>query len=196
MIGIPLGLLYANAGEWLIHKYVLHGIGKNKKSFFSFHWSEHHRTSRKQGFFDPDYERSVFGNHAQGKEALALVGLVALHLPLFPVAPFFTSTVCYAAANYFYKHRKAHLDPAWAKQHLKHHYDHHMGIDQDANWGVTRPWFDWLMGTRIDYAYDEKGRPIREHVEKPIVIKPQGVAAEATQQATQRPSHPPPRRAA
>ena len=43
MLGIPLGLLYANASEWLIHHYVLHGLGKKKRSFWSFHWGEHHR---------------------------------------------------------------------------------------------------------------------------------------------------------
>jgi sterol desaturase/sphingolipid hydroxylase (fatty acid hydroxylase superfamily) len=161
MLGIPLGLLYANAGEWLIHKYVLHGVGKNKKSFWNFHWGEHHRASRKHGFSDPDYERTPFANNAQGKEALALVGLVALHLPLFTVAPLFTATVCYSAADYYFKHKRAHLDPAWAKQNLKHHYDHHMGTEQDANWCVTRPWFDWLMGTRVDYSYDERGRVIK-----------------------------------
>ena len=161
MLGVPLALLYANAGEWLIHKYVLHGLGKKKKSFFSFHWAEHHRACRKHAFADPDYERPLIGNHAQGKEALALVGLMVAHAPLFPVAPWFTATVWYSALDYFYKHRRSHLDPAWAKVHLKHHYDHHMGREQDANWCVTRPWFDHIMGTRIDYAYDEAGRPLR-----------------------------------
>ncbi|RYZ84400.1 MAG: hypothetical protein EOO68_31675, partial [Moraxellaceae bacterium] len=28
-------------------------------------------------------------------------------------------------------------------------YDHHMNSNQDANWCVTRPWFDYVMGTRI-----------------------------------------------
>ena len=149
MIGVPLGLLYANAGEWFIHKYVLHGVGKKKDSFWSFHWSEHHRACRKQAFRDPDYERSVFGKHAQGKEALAVTGLMLAHLPLLPVAPWFTATVCYASLNYLRKHRRAHLDPVWGRQHLKHHYDHHMGRDQDRNWCVTRPWFDWIMGTRV-----------------------------------------------
>jgi hypothetical protein len=158
MIGIPLGLLYANAGEWVIHKYVLHGLGKKKSSFWNFQWGEHHRACRKHGFRDPDYERSIFGNHAQGKEALGVLGIALAHAPLFPVAPWFTATVWYSAANYFYKHRRSHLDPEWAKRHLKHHYDHHMGIEQDANWCVTRPWFDVLLGTRIDYRYDEKGR--------------------------------------
>src|SRR4051812_45656751 len=144
MLGIPLGLLYANAGEWLIHKYVLHGLGKKKGSFFSFHWAEHHRACRKHEFFDPDYRRSMFGKHAQGKEALAIAALMVAHAPLLPVAPLFTATVWYSAVNYFIKHRKAHLDPEWAKRHLKHHFDHHMGREQDANWCVTQPWFDFL----------------------------------------------------
>jgi sterol desaturase/sphingolipid hydroxylase (fatty acid hydroxylase superfamily) len=168
MLGIPLGLLYSNAGEWLIHKYVLHGLGKKKGSFFSFHWAEHHRAARKHDFFDPDYQRSVFGQHAQGKEALAIAALMIAHAPLLPVAPVFTATVWYSALNYFYKHRRAHLDPEWAKRHLKHHFDHHMGREQDANWCVTKPWFDYLLGTRIDYAYDAQGKPIKERVEKPL----------------------------
>lgn len=148
MIGIPLGLLYANAGEWLIHKHLLHGAGRKKGSFFRFHWMEHHRECRLREMRDSDYERSVFGFHAQGKEALCLVAVAAAHLPLFPVAPFFTGTVLYSVANYYRVHKRAHLDPEWAKTHLPWHYDHHMAPDQDANWGVTRPWSDWVMGTR------------------------------------------------
>jgi len=171
MIGIPIGLLYANAGEWLIHKYVLHGLGKKKQSFWNFHWGQHHRAARTHAFLDPDYEQSVFGRHAQGREALALAGLVIAHLPLFPIAPFFTATVCYAAANYYRTHKRAHLDPEWAKQHLKHHYDHHMGANQDANWCVTRPWFDHLMGTRVDYTYTESARGKRTAQPQPAAAR-------------------------
>ena len=175
MIGIPIGLLYANASEWFIHKYVLHGVGKKKSSFWSFHWSEHHRAARKNKFRDPDYERSVFGKHAQGKEALAVVGLMVAHAPLFPFAPYFTATVMYSALNYLHKHKKAHLDPAWAKEHLRHHYDHHMGSEQDANWCVTQPWFDHIMGTRIEYEYDERGRPHVKPAAEPATLE--GAAA-------------------
>ena len=49
MIGFPIGALVANAGEWLIHKYVLHGLGRRKKSMWAFHWHEHHRSSRRNG---------------------------------------------------------------------------------------------------------------------------------------------------
>jgi hypothetical protein len=158
MLGLPLGLLYANAGEWLIHRYVLHGLGKKKTSFWSFHWGEHHRAARKQDFHDPDYKRSPFGNHAQGKELVAVLALMVAHAPMFPLAPWFTAGVWYSALRYLHVHKKAHLDPEWAKKHLKHHYDHHMGLDQDKNWGVTHDWFDVLLGTRADYSYDERGR--------------------------------------
>jgi hypothetical protein len=28
-----------------------------------------------------------------------------------------------------------------------------MGKNQDMNWCVTRPWFDWILGTRERYAF-------------------------------------------
>lgn len=156
MIGIPLGLLAANATEWMVHKYVLHGLGKKKSSFWSFHWHEHHAESRTNAMADPHYNRSVFGKHSQGKEAAALVGAAIAVAPLFPVAPFFVGTAWYSTLNYYRKHKRSHQDPEWAREHLTWHYDHHMGPKQDANWCVTRPWFDILMGTRVPYAYTER----------------------------------------
>ena len=151
MIGIGFGLLYANAGEWGLHKYLLHGLGRRKQSFWSFHWHDHHRNVRKNEHIDEHYGRSLFGWNAQSKEALGLVGLGLLHAPLFPVAPFFTGAVWYSTWNYYRVHKRSHEDTAWAREHLPWHYDHHMGPDQDANWCVTRPWFDDLMGTRRPY---------------------------------------------
>ncbi len=153
MIGIPLGLLYANAGEWLIHKHVLHGLGRDRKSFWRFHWHEHHRESRLHGFRDQHYERRLFdGWHAQSREAAALAAAAVLHLPLLPIAPYFTAAVLISIANYYRVHKKSHQDPAWAREHLRWHYDHHMGPNQHANWCVSFPWFDHLMGTREPYA--------------------------------------------
>ncbi|GAB5477602.1 MAG: hypothetical protein Marn2KO_10690 [Marinobacter nauticus] len=37
----------------------------------------------------------------------------------------------------------------WGKKAIPWHYDHHMNTNQDANWCVIRPWFDYIMGTRI-----------------------------------------------
>ena len=36
-----------------------------------------------------------------------------------------------------------------AREHLPWHVDHHLGRNQDTNWCVTKPWFDYIMGTRV-----------------------------------------------
>jgi len=158
MIGIPLGLLYSNMSEWVIHKYVLHGLGQNKKRpLWSFHWHEHHKNARMNEQRDPNYTKPPFKEwNAQSKELLGLVGLAAVHLPLLPVAPFFTLTVWYCGINYYRVHKRSHLDPEWGKKHVPWHVDHHMGPDQNTNWCVTKPWFDHVMGTRKPYIGTEK----------------------------------------
>lgn len=162
MIGFPLGVLYLNLGEWLVHRYVLHGLGRRRDSFWSFHWHEHHKHARKREMGDPDYERSVVGAHAQGKEAAALLGAALLHLPLARRAPWFTAGVVLSIANYYRVHRRSHRDPAWAREHLPWHYDHHMGPDQDANWCVSHDWFDRILGTRKPFVGTEAERAQRE----------------------------------
>ncbi len=151
---IVLGLVYANILEWLIHKHVLHGLGKSKKSVFSFHWKRHHKASRQCDFYDEDYA-TVFSWNGNSKEIFGLLFLLVVHFPLYFVAIWLYLTLCYSCANYYYKHRRSHRDPQWAKEHLRWHYDHHMGKNQDVNWGVSRPWADWLFGTRVKYQYDE-----------------------------------------
>jgi sterol desaturase/sphingolipid hydroxylase (fatty acid hydroxylase superfamily) len=56
--------------------------------------------------------------------------------------------------RYFYMHQKSHRDVEWGKKHIPWHYDHHMGKNQDANWGVTTAIWDLIMGTREKH-YDE-----------------------------------------
>lgn len=167
MIGIPLGIAYTCAAEWVIHKHILHGIGKKKSSFWSFHFHDHHKSARQADMIDEAYQKPVFEdlNSPQAKELISLMALGALHLPLAPVAPFFVGTVLYHAAKYYRVHKRSHQDPQWAKEHLPWHYDHHMGKDQDQNWGVTYPYFDMLMGTRQRYVgtqtYEEDQKRMR-----------------------------------
>ena len=149
MLGIPLGLLTANAVEWGMHKYVLHGMGKKRGTFWAFHFHEHHREVREHGYYDPNYERFPLGMHAQGKEAWALIASAVAVTPLFPVAPFFVGTLWYSSLNYYRVHKKSHMNPAWGEQRVPWHFDHHMGNNPGANWCVTRPWFDYIMGTRV-----------------------------------------------
>jgi sterol desaturase/sphingolipid hydroxylase (fatty acid hydroxylase superfamily) len=163
MLGIPLGLLYANASEWVIHKYVLHGPeAKKPGGDWSFHWLEHHRNVRIKDFRDPAYEKPLTEWNAQTKEVAALIAAGLLHAPLFPIAPFFTATLWYSMVNYYRVHKRSHLDPEWAREHLPWHYDHHMGVDQDKNWCVTRPWWDIVMGTRVPHIGTERDRKEQE----------------------------------
>lgn len=180
MLGFPLGILYANALEWGIHRWILHGLGRNPRNFFGFHWHEHHRASRKHGGRDPAYERPVYSSvNAQSKELLGMAAIGVLHAPLWPVAPWFSLGLLYSGVNYYRKHKKAHLDPDWAREHLPWHFDHHMGPDQDANWCVTRPWFDQLMGTRKPYLGTPEEKAATARFEKRrarAIVKPAGSA--------------------
>ncbi len=167
MIGIPVALAVANATEWLVHKHLLHGLGRKKDSFWAFHWHDHHRNTRKNGHVDPDYKAPLFRRwNGQSKEAVALAVATLALVPLVPLAPFYVGTMVYCAVNYYRKHKRAHLDPAWARAHLPWHYDHHMGPDQHANWCVTHPWMDELMGTRIPYVGTDRERADRERADR------------------------------
>ncbi|MDD1613503.1 MAG: hypothetical protein LUP98_02485 [Methylococcaceae bacterium] len=145
-----LGLLYANAGEWLMHKYILHALGKKPHSFWAYHLHEHHAVCTSNSMLDPGYQMLTLTTwNTQSKELMVLAGIVLLHVPMFLIFPSFTGAVYASLALYYYKHRKAHLDPAWARRHLRWHYEHHLGGNTCANWCVTWPWFDYLLGTRV-----------------------------------------------
>ncbi len=159
MIGFPIALLFANGFEWYAHKYVLHGTprpGKGRTSprpaLMKAHWA-HHKVCRQQDFDEPGY-REGLSNERVRLEATSLALTAGAFTILAPVAPFFVLGAWYSAGRYYYVHRRAHLDHAWAKQHVPWHYDHHMNSNQDANWCVTRPWFDYLMGTRVISSID------------------------------------------
>src|SRR5690606_224602 len=63
LLSIPAGLLLGNFVEWFFHKYVLHGLGKTRGTFWSFHFHEHHRNARRHDFYDPCYRRFPLGWH-------------------------------------------------------------------------------------------------------------------------------------
>jgi sterol desaturase/sphingolipid hydroxylase (fatty acid hydroxylase superfamily) len=150
--GGALGLLYANVGEWWVHKILFHRIGRRRGTLPDFHHFEHHPHARRNGMIDPDYQRSVFGWHAQGKE-MAFWAVVAVgHAPVALVWPSLVGGLYLSVALFYVAHKRAHTDPAWARRWLPWHYDHHMGPNPEANFCVTFPWFDHVMGTRVPYV--------------------------------------------
>jgi len=151
---IPLAIIYAQLMEWIIHKYVLHNMGKNKKNWFAFHWHHHHKNCKKNNGADPHYEQ-WYAHSSVWKEIIGLTFLLFMHIFLASFAPFFFITLVCLSIRYFYLHRKSHIDVEWGKKNLPWHHDHHMGKTQDANWGVTTDWVDRVAKTRIKYTKEE-----------------------------------------
>jgi sterol desaturase/sphingolipid hydroxylase (fatty acid hydroxylase superfamily) len=144
LIQILIGLLAANILEWVVHKYLLHEWGKKKSSMFSFHWRDHHRITRKEGFID----KSV-----STKEVFAVLLLCFILSPIYYLLPIFYIAMFFHAMVYLVIHNISHRYPKWAFRNFRWHYDHHMGTDQDKNWCVVHPLADYIFGTRRKYEY-------------------------------------------
>lgn len=155
LLQLAAGFLYANLFEWLWHKYVFHGLGKKKKSRFSSHWRKHHRAVRKNSYIDEAYKEFSGFTKDPMREVYELLLAALVHSPLFFIFPYFAGWLWFHAGLYFYIHRKSHLNPDWAKKWVPWHYDHHMGKNQDANWCVTFPFWDYILGTRLYFLSHE-----------------------------------------
>ncbi|BBL75897.1 sterol desaturase family protein [Methylomagnum ishizawai] len=147
MIGFVAGLLAENAGEWALHKFILHGLGRAPDSIWHYHWCDHHRLSRRHAMLDPGYQTSPLHWNTHGKEVLLLLAIALPHLPLLAVAPGYVAGVYCALVAYYLRHRRAHRDPEWARRYLPWHWEHHLGTNPEANFCTTWPGCDWLMGT-------------------------------------------------
>jgi hypothetical protein len=154
MISFFAGILYVNAGEWFIHRYVLHGLGKKKDSFWNFHWKDHHHACRKNDMLDNAYSSSSKSKNEstslnpQEKETLMLCLAALGHLPLAVISPGFVSGVLFSIASYYFLHKLSHIKPNWAKKWLPWHYEHHMMGNQEHSWCVTFPLLDTIFRTR------------------------------------------------
>lgn len=141
------GIVVANVGEWLIHRYVLHGLGKRRDSFWSFHWHDHHRSCRKNDFSDSKYDRFLPRGTSRLKEAFGLIGLLGVSSAIWPLSPGFSAGLLTSLVSYYVVHTTVHKYPEFGKKWFKHHYEHHMLGDQQHSWCVTFPLTDMIMGT-------------------------------------------------
>ena len=150
-----LGIFFGNVYEYLLHKYVLHGLGKVKKSYFSSHWHIHHRTARKNNFEDISY-KNIFSINSNAKRELKHIGILfILNFPIYFLCPAIYFGLVFNGILYFLIHRYSHLNPAWAKKYLPWHYEHHMGKNQDKNWCVTLPITDKIVLFLEKYVYNK-----------------------------------------
>lgn len=160
--GFLVGLVVANGFEWIAHKYILHGTHRSGKPRYSpvpdsmkSHW-EHHREVRKTDFYDHGYVEGISNWRTKNEIISLAVVATSTSLMFYPVSKGMAAAAVYSACNYYYIHRRAHLEPDWAMKKIPWHYDHHMNSNQDANWCVTKPWFDYVLGTRVISSKDLK----------------------------------------
>jgi hypothetical protein len=137
-----VGWLYGHIVEYSVHKYILHDNKRFIKAF-KYHFGTHHKIARKCEMYDKNYEPFLSKN--QLFEPFALSLLLLSHLPLAFVFPFFYLALLYSAFMYYTLHRKSHIDVEWGRKWLPWHYEHHMGIDQNKNWGVRLPLIDKII---------------------------------------------------
>lgn len=154
--------MVANGFEWITHKYIWHGVHRKGKARYSpvpssmgSHWQHHHQV-RQMAFKDICYDEDIHHFRTRHEIASWVVVASVFGVGFYPWSKEMALATVYSAANDDFIHRRAHLDPEWAKRHSSWHYDHHMNRHQDANWCVTKPWFDYLLGTRVISSLDLK----------------------------------------
>jgi len=138
---ILLAIIYANFLEWFVHKYVLHGIGKRKGSYWSDHYSVHHLNYHLHAGKDPDYT-----DYKLTSEIIGLAGMSVLHIPVCLLSPAAYVTLVIYAIFYYFVHRYSHVNPTWGKKWIPWHIEHHRG--KEMNWCVLFPLADHVMRTR------------------------------------------------
>ena len=134
---------YSHVLEYYLHK-VMHNY-KKFPFFFKHHFSGHHKISRNNEMRDDSYiniytKSSLF-------EVLSLLAGALIHLPLVFFFPYAYITLLLCVGQYYWLHRKAHIDVEWGKKNMPWHYKHHMSKDQHKNWGVRSDMIDKIMKT-------------------------------------------------
>lgn len=144
-------VIVGNFVEYIVHKYVLHGLGANKKSIWSFHWHEHHNIVRKNNGLDPSYNNKILSKGIHNKEIYSLLFGFLLILPILYISTAFFIGLTFHIFLYYFLHKQSHLNVNFCKKYMPWHYDHHMGKNQNLNWCVTFPLFDYVFKTRKKY---------------------------------------------
>jgi len=132
-----LGIFYANVVEYVVHRYLFHGIGKKSGSMFAFHIRGHHLAARKNEFIDLKVSTN---------EVVGLPFLLLLNLPFLFWSPVFFAALAVYAGAFIVLHNYQHRNPEFTKKYFWWHWDHHMG-NQNKSWGVVLPITDFITGT-------------------------------------------------
>jgi len=157
LVQIFLAYVYSHFLEYFLHRWFLHT--RVSKTWFKYHWGLHHKKARQNQMIDSKYDG--LKNLYKDDEVIGLSVLAVIHLPLYFIFPFAYFALVYAAIEYYVLHRLAHSYEGWGRKHLSWHYDHHMGPNQNLNWGVRLPLIDRMVGTRSIYKNTEREKRLK-----------------------------------
>jgi sterol desaturase/sphingolipid hydroxylase (fatty acid hydroxylase superfamily) len=150
------GWVYGHFFEYAVHRWVLHGPMRKKGRLLSFHFTQHHKNAKQNRFEDSSYDKPFERGNCANKELISLGLVAALHVPLVFYLPWLFAMSTCSLVSYYYHHYKSHTNPKWGKSKLPWHYDHHMGRNQNLNFGVRSSFFDKMLGTHEDYSKEKK----------------------------------------
>jgi len=144
-----VGMLSWSVVEYTLHRFVFH-MSTDSTMWNYFHFFAHgihHLTPN-------DSTRLTFPPTFSGVIALAIAQLPGAVFPVWTgihaaLAGVSTGFVLYDTAHYYFHHGEATWLPTFLQKMKSTHLNHHYKND-NANYGVTSPLFDWIFGTLGD----------------------------------------------
>lgn len=158
-LAVPATIVFANFFEWWAHKHVLHRRRKLFGILYEKHTPLHHRLYRRHDMAVKEYRELAFVLIP----AAGVLGIVIIASPIALAAGLvFGSNVGWLVmliqALYMVMYELFHLSYHLPKDHpvrrllrrpAEHHSRHHdPELMQKANFNVTLPLADWVLGTR------------------------------------------------
>ena len=135
MIYFLIGLIYVNFLEWVLHRFVLHGLGKSRSSRFNFHIVHHYVSSVCHMEDSPSL-----------LEAFYMTLVTFMHVWMIYISVWLYAGALAGGTLYWVVHSLVHTYPKLMYPYFPWHYSHHTWYP-NHNWCVTYPLFDIIFRT-------------------------------------------------
>lgn len=143
---ITIAWIYGHVLEYVLHRFILHNRKVMLGKPFKRHFAGHHGRIRKSGMFDVDYARLRKYSFLDF-EPLILFFISLVHLPIALYFPYAYVVLLLSGVLYFVVHALTHIAPATMIKIIPWHSWHHLGKNQNMNYGVRLPIIDIIAGT-------------------------------------------------
>jgi len=147
--------IYGYILEYSIHRWILHNKSKYTKWAYYNHFICHHGKCRKNNMIESKYNENKTILNFEIKFGIVLS---IVHIPILILFPFSYIVLILSMVSYYYHHRSTHINVLTSRKNMSWHYDHHMGPNQNFNFGIRSDIIDRLLGTRKYYVGTKRER--------------------------------------